>query len=290
MIAVAFPGQGVQHVGMVGNPSSYQLPYFSRASELIGYDLLKLCQNGPIEQLSNTRYAQVAIMVTCISHWANLSQYAKPDVLLGHSLGELTALVASGAIAFDDGVLIAAKRGELMDECGGEGRMAALLGLELQTVETIVEQAAEQGVIVVANYNSPGQYVVAGEEKPIEYASRLALEHGAKRVVRLPVSGPFHSPLMQKAAVQFAGYLQSFTFADPAIPVISNVNSGLITRGDQVKMELVNQITSPVRWIDNIQAVERMSVHKLIEVSPSSVLIGLVKRITRSMELVIYPS
>lgn len=289
MIAVAFPGQGAQYVGMAGELDQMRLEYFARASDLLGYDLLELCQKGPIEQLSNTRYAQPAIMVACISHWAALTQNVRPDVLLGHSLGELTALVAAGAVGFDDGVLIAAKRGELMDVYGGEGRMAAVLGPDLDAVEAIVEQASGHGTIVVANYNSPSQFVLAGTDQAVEQAEKLALERGAKRVVKLRVSGPFHSPLMQEAAEQFACYLQSIVFADPMIPVISNVNSGLITRGDQVKMELVNQIASPVRWIDNIKAAERMGVRRLIEVGPGNVLINLAKRITKDMELVSFP-
>ncbi|HHX01816.1 MAG TPA: ACP S-malonyltransferase [Firmicutes bacterium] len=289
MTAVAFPGQGIQHVGMAENHNPIRIEYYTRASAVLGYDLLELCQIGPMEQLSNTRFAQVAIMVTCISHWAVLSQTTQPQLLLGHSLGEVTALVASGAISFEDGVQITAKRGELMDDYAGEGQMVAVLGLDLGTVEKIVEQAFGYGTVTIANYNSPGQFVLAGEPGSVDYASRQAQQRGARKVVKLQVNRPFHSPLMQKAADQFAIYLQGFSFSDPLIPVVSNINSGLITSKDQVKMELVNQITSSVQWIDNIQAIERMGIVRFIEVGPGNVLIGLTKRITKNMELVSYP-
>ncbi|HKM17131.1 MAG: ACP S-malonyltransferase [Firmicutes bacterium] len=289
MIAAAFPGQGVQHIGMAGELNATRCEYFDRASEILGYNLLELCQSGPIEQLSNTRFAQVAIMVTCISHWAILSKTVTPQVLLGHSLGEVTALIASGAIGFDDGVRITAKRGELMAACAKVGKMVAVLGLDCTVVESIAAQAAACGSITIANYNSPEQCVLSGEVEAIDYACDLSVQRGARRVVRLKVSGPFHSPLMQEAAEGFEAYLKDFSFSDPKVPVISNINSGLITGSEQVKMELVGQITSSVQWINNIHAIERLGVAKLVEIGPGKVLTGLTRRIAKTMEVISYP-
>jgi len=286
MIACAFPGQGVQKVGMVSDLYASQRRYFETASEILGYDLLQLCQEGPQEKLSSTQFAQPAVMVACIASWSEYIMTATPSILLGHSLGLVTAFIAAGAVEFSDGVRIVARRGELMHDAPVPGQMTAILGLELDAVQEIVEEAGSRGTVAVANYNCPGQFVLSGETGAVEYAGELALKKGAKRAVKLDVSGPFHSSLMQGPAEHFARFLEQFRFADPKYPVISNINSRLITSAEQVKMELVAQLTNPVDWIGNIQALEQLGGTQLVEIGPGSVLTGLTKRITKNLELI----
>lgn len=289
MIACAFPGQGVQKVGMAADLYASQKRYFDQASEILGYDLLELCQKGPLEKLSSTQYAQPAIMVTCISFWSEYIKTATPKVLLGHSLGMVTAFIAAGAVEFSDGVKIVARRGELMHDSPTPGQMTAILGLDADTVEEIVAQAQQVGTVTVANYNCPDQYVISGQTEAVEHASKLAEERGAKRTIKLGVSGPFHSGLMERAAEQFGRYIEQFAFSDPKYPVISNINSRLITTAEQVKMELVAQISKPVDWIGNIKALEQLGATALVEIGPGNVLVGLTKRITENLELISFP-
>ncbi len=286
MIAVAFPGQGIQKSGMVTELNSQQEECFTLASNILGYDLLDLCRNGPQDKLNLTKYAQPAIMVTCYASWLGLNPPVKPRVLLGHSLGLITALIVSGAISFQDGVKIVAKRGQLMHEMAPPGMMLVVLGMELFQVEEIVNRAKTHGVITVANYNSPHQFVLSGEREAIKFARQLALDAGAKRAMPLQVSGPFHSELMEAASEEFAAYLGGFSFNDPLYPVMSNSDNRLITNRTQVTMELIGGMTKPVKWIDNVLALPEMGVTKLLEIGPSKVLVGLTKRITGALELI----
>mgnify|MGYP000915457365 FL=1 len=289
MIAVAFPGQGTQYVGMAGSLTTDQRTYFDQASEYLGYDLWELCQQGPEEQLMLTQYAQPAIMVTCLSLWSKLRQCISVDVFLGHSLGEVTALVAAGAISFGDGVKIVAKRGKLMQHSFVPGKMVALIGLTEELVEKLIQEVHPNGYVTIANYNAPGQLVISGDLQAVDQVANKAVAIGAKRAIPLQVSGPFHSELMRAASEEFAVFLDQFTFSDPQYPVVSNVNIRLITSSKQVKMELVQQITSPVRWIDNIKHLERLGLSEFIEIGPGNVLCGLVKRISPQLRLTSYP-
>lgn len=285
MLAVGFPGQGGQKVGMTQQISPTALDLFEEASKILGYDLLALCNNGPAEKLNATEYAQPAMLVTCYAIWQTVAEQMSVDVFIGHSLGEITALVAAGAIEFADGVRLVAKRGELMSKSPVTGGMSAVIGLDAVQVEELCQAASAFGAIDIANYNSPGQIVVSGENKALEYLAQQAVEAGARRVIPLAVSGPFHSPLMKTAAQEFAEFLDQLSFSTPLIPVVSNHRNQLITTAEEIKSELVEQLTSPVRWIDNILLLESMGVNELKEISPNSVLIGLTKRISKTISL-----
>lgn len=285
MIAVAFPGQGSQKVGMVDQLTNEQKQYFTEASSDLGYDLFKLCQIGPQEKLSLTQFAQPALLVTSIALFSGLTTNHNLSYFLGHSLGEITALVAADAISFSDGVKIVAKRGELMADCDIAGGMVAIIGLDQEKVEEICADLDIVGKINLANYNSPSQMVISGEKVALDKASEQAISAGARRVIPLSVSGPFHSELMGPASKQFAEYLDQFTFQAPKIPVISNIDSRLITSAAEIKQELVGQLTKSVRWIDNILQLEELGVTDLYEVGPGATLVGLTKRITRNIRL-----
>lgn len=288
MIVVAFPGQGAQKVGMAENLTQNQLHYFHKASSVLGYDLLKLCNQGPLEKLSLTQYTQPALMVSCISLWSELKRITNVQVLAGHSLGEITALIASGAVDFLDGVKITAKRGELMSR-HSQGGMAAIIGLDAAQVKKIVEESKYLGIISIANYNAPGQFVISGESNAVKSAARLALAVGAKKVVPLRVSGSFHSSLMQPVGTEFLAYLNQFKFKDPKYPVISNINSHLITTAGQIKNELGRQLTTSVQWIENVLQLKSLGMTEFIEVSSVSVLAGLTRQITADIKIVSYP-
>lgn len=283
MIAVAFPGQGAQKVPMPKMITANEKVYFFLASEILGYDLWEICQSDPKQQLSLTQYVQPALLVTCISKWKMLATCYAATYFAGHSLGTVIALVAAGAIDFLDAVKIVAKRGQLMAKVTG-GVMVAVIGLSEHVVEELCLDQRNHGVIAAANYNSPGQIVVSGERLPLEHFCDAALAAGAKRVINLPVSGPFHTELMGSAASEFADFLAIFNFAPPKAPVISNQNNVLITQAAQVRQELVCQLTEPVRWTENIHTLHALGVNRFVEIGPSSVLVGLVKRTIDSMK------
>lgn len=285
-IAVAFPGQGAQKVGMadrsVGGDGEV---FFSQASAILGYDLLDLCMNGPDNRLGQSRYAQPALLVTGISVWSQLKAKIKPQVFAGHSLGEITALVAAEAISFADGVRLVLKRGELMEACSSDGGMVAILGLESDQVAEICRNASESGWVQPANYNAPGQIVISGKTAGLERASELAKDAGARRVVPLNVSGPFHSKLMEPAAIEYSQFLVEIPFQDPVVPVVSNAKNELITKGSELREELTSQLTNPVRWIENVGFMESLGITELVEIGDAPVLIGMTKRISRKMKL-----
>lgn len=283
---MAFPGQGSQKVGMTADFVDRQLAYLYQAGEILGYDIHQLCNDGPLQKLSLTEYAQPVLVAVCISKWSLLTEKVKPEIFLGHSLGELTAFIAAGAIDYADGIIIAAKRGVLMKRCSDDGKMAAVIGLELTAIEQIVNAAKNNGFVVLANYNSPRQFVISGQNKAVDHAAKLAMKAGAKKVIDLAVSGPFHSQLMEPVANEFANFLAAYTFKDPAIPVISNYSCRPITQGQDIKTELVNQLTKPVKWIDNVKYAEKLGINQIIEVGPSTVLTGLTKRISKNMNVI----
>lgn len=288
MIVIAFPGQGAQKVGMAENLTKDQLHYFHEASSVLGYDLKKLCNEGPLEKLSLTQYAQPALMVNCISLWSRLKEITNVRVFAGHSLGEITALVASGAIDFLDGVKIVAKRGELMSRhC--TGGMVAILGLDVIKVGKIVDESKHLGIISIANYNTPGQFVLSGESDALKFATRQALAAGARKVVPLRVSGSFHSSMMLPVCIEFLTYLDQFEFHHPKYPVISNINSTLITTADRIKDELGQQLTAPVQWIENVLKLKSLGMTEFIEVGPVPVLVGLTRRIISEIKIESYP-
>ena len=284
-LAFCFPGQGSQAVGMgraFHEASPAARAVFEEASDALGFDVAKLCFEGPESELQLTANTQPAVLTVSVAGTRLLAERGLvPTVVGGHSLGEYTALVVAGALAFGDAVGVVRRRGEFMQEAVpvGTGAMAAILGLELRVVEEICREAAQGEVLDVANINSPGQIVVAGHRAAIERAVVLALARGGKRSVLLPVSAPFHCRLMAPAAERLAAMLAGVRAADPRQPVIRNVDAELTTRAGDVRPFLVRQVTAPVRWTDCVARMAREGCRTFLEVGPGRVLTGLLRRI-----------
>jgi len=290
-IAFVFPGQGSQSVGMGRNlaeRSPEAAAVFAAADEALGEPLSRLAWEGPEEDLNRTENAQPALLAASIAYleavrarWAELEvDIPEPAFAAGHSMGQYTALVAAGALDLADAVRLVRTRGHLMQSSGGgEGRMAALIGLDEDRLPELVEQASGFGVFGVANRNSPGQVVVSGERAAVDAALRIAKELGAKRALELPVSVAAHSPLMAQAAAGMADALAGITFRDPRPPLLANADAQLIETADACRTELVAHLTTGVDWVGAIQAMRRRGVTTFIEVGPGQVLTGLIKRI-----------
>lgn len=289
-LAFVFPGQGSQSVGMLAELAEAQTlvrDTFAEASEALGYDLWKVVSEGPADELNQTHITQPAMLSAGIAVWRiwQAQGGAAPAVMAGHSLGEYSALVAAGSLAFADAVTLVAERGKLMQEAvpAGTGSMAAILGLEDARVIEVCAQAEEGEVVAAVNFNASGQVVIAGHVAAVERAVELAKEAGAKRAVVLPVSVPSHCELMKPAAEKLAERLAAITIASPAIPVINNVDVSKADSADAIRDALVRQLYSPVRWVETIQAMEGEGVDTLVECGPGKVLVGLNKRIVRGM-------
>ncbi|MFO1445865.1 ACP S-malonyltransferase [Bacillus sp. Bva_UNVM-123] len=289
-IAFIFPGQGSQTVGMglaLAEAEQSVMAFFQKADKKLNLPLSELIFNGPQEELTLTTNAQPALLTTCIAILEYFKQSGvKPDYVAGHSLGEYTALVAAGVISFEDGVYAVRKRGEYMEEAvpNGEGTMAAVLGLDRDKLREITEEITTEGTIVqLANLNCPGQIVISGSRKGVELASLKAKESGAKRVMPLVVSGPFHSELMKPAAEKFTSVLNDFHMNDAAVPVIANVTAREMTSIDEMKERLIEQLYSPVLWEDSVQRMLQLGVDTFIEIGPGKVLSGLVKKINKTV-------
>ena len=281
---VAFPGQGIQKPGMaskiVGTPAWH---LFEEASAILGYDLGKLCLEGPEDVLNNTSHAQVAIFVTCYSLWQLGKERYQAALFLGHSLGEITALGAAGAFSFVEGVRLTQARGELMAG-GPKGGMAAILGLEVELVYELCALVGPEGICQVANENSPAQAVVSGDARGLERLTTLALEKGAKRVVPLNVSGPFHSRLMEPVAREFAKVVEDLEVRPCHTPVLSNDGETMLTNPGEVKDKLVTQITGSVRFTRQVQKLAQMGLEEFVEVSPESLLMSMARRIEPNLQ------
>ena len=291
-VAIVFPGQGSQSVGMMSGlleTESNLKSIFDSASEVLGYDLLDIINSGPEEKLNQTEITQPALLATAYATWQMCKEtlQASPTVFAGHSLGEYTALVCAGVIKFEDAIALVAERGRCMQKAvpAGTGAMAAILGLEDEQIVQVCADAAESEVVSAANFNSPGQVVIAGDKSAIERAIIAAKDAGAKRALLLPVSVPSHCMLMKEAATEFAIALDKIHFNDAEIPVIQNVNAEIKTKSDEIKHALLEQLYMPVRWVDSIISMQGMSVNKIIECGPGKVLSGLIKRIDRSFEI-----
>lgn len=288
-IAFIFPGQGSQSVGM-GKALSEAFPeskaVFDAADDALHEKLSTLCFEGPEDALKLTANTQPAILTVSIAAHAAFSRRfpTAPAFVAGHSLGEYSALVAAQAMSLPDAVKAVRARGSFMQEAvpAGVGAMSAVLGLPPEQVKALCEQAAQGEVVSCANYNEPGQTVIAGHAAAVERAGELLKAAGAKRVLPLPVSAPFHCALMQPVVPRLAGVLGQF--ADPKVPVVSNVEAAPNSEGARVKELLLAQVTGSVRWIESVQAMERAGVTKLVELGPGRVLCGLVKRISKSLE------
>jgi [acyl-carrier-protein] S-malonyltransferase len=284
-LAFCFPGQGSQAVGMGrafhdASPAAREV--FQEASDTLGFDVAKLCFDGPESELQLTANTQPTVLTVSVAGARLLAERGvAPAVVGGHSLGEYSALVAAGALSFADAVRVVRLRGEFMQEAVpvGTGAMAAILGAELSVVEAICREAADGEVLDVANINSPGQIVVAGHRSAVERAVAVAPAHGVKRSMLLPVSAPFHCRLMRPAAERLSAVLSEVRAADPRTPVVRNVDAELTTRADDVRPFLVRQVAAPVRWTDCVGRMAREGCRTFLEVGPGKVLTGLLKRI-----------
>jgi [acyl-carrier-protein] S-malonyltransferase len=261
---------------------------FERADAALGSSLARLCFEGPAEELKLTANAQPGILTCSIAALRVLEAETglAPEVVAGHSLGEWTALVAAGALAFEEAVRLVHLRGQFMQEAvpAGKGAMAALMGPSAEQVRALCEAAAEGEVLAPANFNGAGQIVIAGHAGAVERAMARAKEFGAKRAMPLPVSAPFHCPLMEPAAGRLAEAMGATRFADPQVPVVTNVEAAPNRDGSRVRELLVRQVTAPVRWEESVQCLAAMGVRRAIEVGPGKVLAGLVRRIAKEIE------
>ena len=291
-LAFVFPGQGSQSVGMLADMMPLNTiihKTFAEASEILGYDLWQLVQNGPEEELNNTRRTQPAMLTAGIAVWRlwQARGGAKPDYLAGHSLGEYSALVAADAIRFADAVKLVEQRGEYMQAAvpAGTGAMAAVLGLDDEQIISVCSEAQGDEHVAAANFNAPGQIVIAGHKAAVERATEAAKAAGAKRAVLLPVSVPSHCELMRPAAEQLAEQLGNITISAPAIPVIHNADVGSHDAPDAIRQALTEQLYKPVRWVEIINRLKDNGVQSVVECGPGKVLAGLNKRIDREMTM-----
>ena len=290
--ACVFPGQGSQSLGMMAElAEAYPVvtELFSKASDVLGYDLWEVIQEGPVEELNKTEVTQPAMLVSGVAVYEILKSKLElePEIMAGHSLGEYTALVCAGALVFEDAVKLVAERGKLMQDAvpDGVGAMAAILGLDDDVVLEICDMCSDDNFAVQAvNFNSPGQVVIAGNVQAVETAMAIAKEKGAKRAVKLPVSVPSHSNLMQGAAKKLSAYLKGVKIKKAStIPVIQNVAAKNYAKPADVKKNLVKQLHNPVLWVDSVNNLIAEGIDTVIECGPGKVLLGLNKRINKEV-------
>jgi [acyl-carrier-protein] S-malonyltransferase len=290
-IAFIFPGQGSQYAGMakefVENFAESK-EVFETASEVLGYDLLNICLNGPVEKLNQTETTQPALLAASIAILRPLERRGLvASAAAGHSLGEYTAITAAGGFELKDAIKLVQKRGKFMQEAvpSGTGLMAAVLGMERQDVEKTCLEAAKNGIVAPANYNSPGQIVIAGEKSAVETFMELAKAAGVKKVIPLSVSVPSHCPLMKPAGERLGQELETITMHDLRIPIMNNADAKFIRTVAELKPSLVKQLSFPLYWEDSIRNMVADGYDTFIEIGPGKVLSGLVKRITKDAKV-----
>ena len=293
MIAFVFPGQGAQSIGMVDSLAAEfpQIQHrFEQASAALGMDLWELVRAGPIEQLNLTQNTQPALLAASVATWDIWQALGggMPALMAGHSFGEYSALVCAGALAFEDAVTLVADRGRFMQEAvpGGEGAMAAVLGLDREALDLICQEASTAGSVQCANLNAPGQVVISGSKTGVEQASVLAKAGGAKKVIPLAVSVPAHSALMRAAAQKFEARIAGVAVASPQATVVHNVDVMPHSDPSEIRAALVKQLYSPVRWQETKAYFARQGVTRIFECGPGKVLAPLIKRCAPAIETI----
>ncbi|OWZ81625.1 [acyl-carrier-protein] S-malonyltransferase [Pasteurella multocida] len=289
---MVFPGQGSQAVGMLAELAT-EYPVveetFKQASDVLGYDLWQLVQQGPAEELNKTWQTQPALLAASVAIyrvWQEKYPHLKPDVMAGHSLGEYSALVCAGALDFQDAVKLVELRGKLMQQAvpEGTGAMYAIIGLDNEAIISACADAAQGEVVSAVNFNSPGQVVIAGAKAAVERAAAACKDAGAKRALPLAVSVPSHCALMKPAADQLAVSLDNIAIRTPTTAVINNVDVACETENSEIRHALVRQLYSPVRWTETVERMAKDGVQVLVEVGPNKVLTGLTKRIVADLQ------
>ncbi|KAB7897602.1 ACP S-malonyltransferase [Rouxiella sp. S1S-2] len=292
-IAVVFPGQGSQALGMLSDLAAAHPiveATFAEASSVLGYDLWQLVQQGPVEELNKTWQTQPALLAASVAIWRVWQQEkgAKPALMAGHSLGEYSALVCAGVLDFKQAISLVELRGKLMQEAvpEGTGAMYAIIGLDNDAIAKACEESAQGQVVSPVNFNSPGQVVIAGNKEAVERAGAACKAAGAKRALPLPVSVPSHCALMKPAADKMAVALDQVTFSQPQYPVVNNVDVKVETDAEAIRSALIRQLYNPVRWTESVEYIAQQGVEQLIEVGPGKVLTGLTKRIVDTLTAV----
>ena len=290
MIAYIFPGQGSQFPGMgkeLYENSDTAKSYFDRADDILGFSITKLMLEGTEEDLRQTKVTQPCVFLHSVISALSKGDAFSPALVAGHSLGELSALTAAGALTFDDGLRLVAKRAAAMQKCceSQKSAMAAIVGLEDSVIEEICKEVTSGGnLVVAANYNCPGQVVISGTEAGVDLASEKLTAAGAKRAIKLQVSGAFHSPLMEPARAELAEAIANTTFSTPRCAVYQNVDAKAHTLPEEIKSNLIAQLTSSVRWTASVQNMIAAGATEFVECGPGNVLQGLMRKIDRSVK------
>ena len=287
MKAYIFPGQGAQFTGMgkdLYENSNLAKELFEKANEILGFRITDIMFEGTAEELKETKVTQPAVFLHSVILAKTLGDDFKPEMVAGHSLGEFSALVANGALSFEDGLKLVSQRALAMQKACEikPSTMAAVLNLDDKIVEDIC--ASIDGVVVAANYNCPGQLVISGEYKAVEEACEKMKEAGAKRALILPVGGAFHSPMMEPAREELAAAIEATTFSTPICPVYQNVTASAVSDAEEIKKNLIIQLTAPVRWTQSVQQMIADGATSFTEVGPGKVLVGLVGKINKEVE------